>query len=326
MTRLLFDEFDQAWNLVMAHDEIFLTTHKSADGDGYGSMLALAKVLERMGKRVHRVIADGAPLSLRFLSPGDVVATQHDFVRKTLVIVLDSSELSRTGFERDIVQARENDLITIINIDHHQQVGGSFGDVHLIDPEASSTAEIVYYFLTYNGVEIEMDVASCLLTGIFSDTGSFQHSNTSARVFGIAADLVGKGARLHKISKQMFTSKTLPSMRIWGEALSRVRIADDLGLAVSYLTWDDLQKFDATLEDVSGVVSVINTIPGIKASLLIVEAGDGLLKCSLRSEEGRGVDVSRLARLFGGGGHRLAAGFSIPGHIHKRHDGHLAIV
>lgn len=323
MTTLLKNEIQYAHDLVKEHDHVLLTTHERADGDGVGSLLALSSAFEKRGMQVHRVITDGVPRNLTFLHDHEKVKSHHIINQRTLAIILDASELSRTGIQDEIISKR-NAFLDVINIDHHNQ-SELFGDVNIVDEGVSSTAELVYEFLQHSNMDIDMESATCLLTGIFTDTGGFKHSNTSTRALKIASELMEKGARLNKISNQISNGSHVPALHIWGQALSRVKILKNLGLAVSFITQEDLQKYHADIDDVSGVVSVINTIPGIKSTLLLVQAEDNMIKGSLRSEEGRGVDVSRIARFFGGGGHKLASGFNLKGRMVQK-DGTWKIV
>lgn len=307
-------QLEQALKLVEGHQHIIITTHERADADGFGALLALGHAFEQAGKFVYRVVKDGAPESLDFLTQNSSVQLHIPIIDNSLLFVLDSSELSRTGLTDEIQALRELHELQIVNIDHHNQ-GELFGDINIVNEFASSTCELAYDFLVAARLPTDMFMANALLAGIFTDTGSFQHSNTNPHALHIASELVAKGARLNKISKQLYSNKEESALHIWGETLARMKVLPEFGLAISIITQHDLQKYKANIDDASGVVSIMNTIPGIKASLLIVETEDGKIKGSLRSEEGRGVDVSRVARLFGGGGHKLASGFTVVGEL-----------
>jgi len=308
---------EDIWRLFDMHQEIVLSTHERADGDGFGAMIALGRALEQLGKRVYRVVRDGAPENLEFLmtdGAGEQILHHVPILDDALMVVLDASELSRIGLKDEVAALREFRGLQLVCIDHHPH-GEQFGVVNMINEFASSTCELVYDVLAARPTQVTVDLAmaTALLTGIFTDTGSFQHSNTNPHALAIASELVAKGARLNKISKQLYSNKEESALRIWGQTLSRMKVLPQYGLAVSVVTQEDLARFGATVEDMSGLVSVMNTIPGITMSLLLVQAEPGKIKGSLRSEEGRGVDVSRIAHFFGGGGHRLASGFTVDG-------------
>jgi phosphoesterase RecJ-like protein len=158
-------------------------------------------------------------------------------------------------------------------------------------------------------------MATCLLTGIFTDTGSFMHDSTSPDILKLAASLMGKGARLSHIAHETYQKKELSGLKIWGRALSRIIMNEKTGATVSVITAQDLTECGATLDDLSGVVNMLNTLPETKYALLLTEYEPGKIKGSLRSEPHKGVDVGVMAKKMGGGGHRLAAGFEVEGHL-----------
>ena len=160
-----------------------------------------------------------------------------------------------------------------------------------------------------------------LLLGILSDTGMFQHSNTSAHVMEIASILMKKGAPLSKIVEASFTKKNITTLKLWGRAFDKARINWENGMIVSVLTRKDLEECESGIEDIAYVASILNTVPGTRFSLVLYERGDGIIKGSLRSESYKGVDVSKIAAQFGGGGHKLASGFEINGKIIETKNG-----
>jgi phosphoesterase RecJ-like protein len=159
------------------------------------------------------------------------------------------------------------------------------------------------------------------MLGILSDTGVFQHSNTTPRIMEIASHLMKKGAPVSKIVQTTFSNKNICTLKLWGRAFDRAKINSRNGMIVSVLTEKDMEECSATTEDIAQVASILNTVPGTKFSLILSERGDGLVKGSLRSEEYKGVDVSKIAAQFGGGGHKLASGFEVKGRIQETERG-----
>ena len=153
------------------------------------------------------------------------------------------------------------------------------------------------------------------MIGILSDTGNFQHANTSSRVMEISSDLMKKGASVSKIIEATFANKKLSTLKLWGRAFEKAKINPINGLITTVLTKEDIEECSASTEDIGQVASILNTVPGTKFSLILSERDNGTIKGSLRSEEYKGVDVSEIAHLFGGGGHKLASGFEIHGKI-----------
>ncbi|EKE18711.1 MAG: hypothetical protein ACD_9C00256G0001, partial [uncultured bacterium] len=157
--------------------------------------------------------------------------------------------------------------------------------------------------------------------GILSDTGNFQHANTSSRVMEISSDLMKKGASVSKIIEATFANKKLSTLKLWGRAFEKAKINPLNGLITTVLTEADIEECNASTEDIGQVASILNTVPGTKFSLVLSQRDKGIIKGSLRSEEYKGVDVSQIAHQFGGGGHKLASGFEVKGKIIETESG-----
>ena len=159
-----------------------------------------------------------------------------------------------------------------------------------------------------------------LLTGIYTDTGGFQHTNVSAKTLRVASELMSRGAKLRNISDNVSNHKSPSMLKLWGLALDRITHLPDIKLVYSVITRADIENVGATDQDLAGVVNLINTAAEDVAALLLYETGDGKIKGSLRTESSK-IDVARIAKLFGGGGHKKAAGFLIEGHLKKSNSG-----
>jgi len=307
--------FSEAINLIKSSNDILILTHKNPDGDAIGSVLGLAGALDCLGKNAKCFSKDAIPDVFEFLPNVATIKNQIDQRNYDLIILLDCALFSRTGLNdiKDIVISFDNLLI----IDHHPEKMAEEGylnnRVSIIDHSASSTAVLIYNLLKELDIKITKDIANCLLTGIFTDTGGFQHSNTDAQSLQAAAELMKKGPRVDKIAKNIFNSKNISAIKLWGKALSRIQRDENTGMAVSYLSKKDIEECGARQEDISGLVSVINTVSDAKFSLLLTESDDNKIRGSLRSEEYKGIDVSRIAKSLGGGGHKLASGFEVEG-------------
>jgi len=173
----------------------------------------------------------------------------------------------------------------------------------------------------FNKIGISRKMATPIMLGLMSDTGSFQHSNTTPKVMEIASQLMKKGVPLSKIVETTFANKNISTLKLWGKAFEKAKINPDNGMIVSALTQKDLEDCNASTEDIAQVSGILNTVPGTKFALILSERGNGIIKGSLRSEEYKGVDVSKIAAQFGGGGHKLASGFEIKGTIVETKDG-----
>lgn len=295
-------------------ENVLLLTHENPDGDALGSLLALTKILKKWNKKVDAVCTDHIPIPFLFLS--GISEVKKDFLLGDydLIIILDCGDLRRTGFAGRLKEFSKNKR-KIINIDHHPK-----NDLHriaalnIVDYRASSTSEIIYQMAIKMNAEIDSDIATCLLCGLYTDTGAFKHSNTTSRVLEISSELLRRGGRLKKITENISNGKTISALKLWGVALSRIQKNENLGLVSSFVTQDDIKNCSATTHDLAGVVNMINSIPETNAAILFSETEDGKIKASLRTESDR-VDVSRLAKFFGGGGLKKASGFTIEGRL-----------
>ncbi len=308
-------EFKQAWKLIAQSKKIFMTTHEFTDGDDLGSLLALRQVLEKMGKELHVIIKEGVPHVLKFLPGSNLVKDQFENRPYDLIIIFGCNVLDRPGFPE-----LKNIRAPKLNFDHHPD-NKLFGDVNIVDPNTAAVAELMYYFLKSNDeVTIDKDIATCLLTGIFTDTGGFQHSNTSAQVFDVAGDLMKKGARVDRIAHETFGNKRPQTLRAWAKALDNTRFDPEKKMVFSVMTEEDMKEVGADDEDLTGFVSILNHIPEAKFALLLRQHGD-IVKGSLRSEPHKETDVNQIAKHFGGGGHKYASGFKIKGKLVRGNKG-----
>lgn len=297
-----------------------MLSHKNPDGDALGSSLGLALALEKLGKNVSLFSVNEIPEVFGFLPGISFFEKGAEFANYDLVVLLDCAVFARTGIDNIYRLIASFDKLLIV--DHHPQVEcEKFENAKMwIDERKSATAVMIYQLLLEMGAEIDKDIATCLLTGIFTDTGGFQHNNTDENSLKAAAELMKKGPRTDKIAKSIFQSKSVPAIKLWGTALSRIETHPVTGMAVSYVSQSDIEEAGAKQEDLAGLVSLINTVSDAKFSLLLTEYDDNKIKGSLRSEEYNGVDVSKIAQVLGGGGHKLASGFEMEGDLKKNID------
>ena len=287
--------------LVAVH-KIVVVGHIRPDGDAVGSMLGLAHALRADGKTVECVLQDGVPDKYAFL-PGaaDVrtsVPLEYDYL-----IVVDSSDIMRTGKVLDGLPAP--DLV----IDHHN-THDDFGKLEYVKPEIEATALILADSLPRWGLTITMDAATCLLTGLLSDTIGFRTANTQPAALRAAADLMEIGADFHEVYLKTLSDKTLAEALYWGQGLSKIQ--QNGAILWSTLTINDRIISSYQGNDDADLINILSAIKGPLMTILFVEQ-EGGVKISWRSVEG--VDVSKLAREFGGGGHKAAAGADVEGNL-----------
>ncbi|MCK5332855.1 bifunctional oligoribonuclease/PAP phosphatase NrnA [Candidatus Parcubacteria bacterium] len=304
---------EKAIDLIQSSNSIILLSHKNPDGDAVGSVLGLAQGLESIGKKVKCFSKDVIPSVFDFLPSISQIENTIEPEHQDLIVLLDCALFSRTGIEniKDIVSSFDNLLI----IDHHPKDKTECDRINncvaVIDHKVSSTAVLTFNLLKGLNINITKNIANCLLTGIFTDTGGFQHNNTDPQSLQAAAEFMKKGSRIDKIAKNIFNTKSLAAIKLWGIALERIQNNPESGMAISYISKSDMDNLGVKEEELMGLVNVINTISDAKFSLLLTESADNKIKGSLRSEKYKGIDVSRIARSLGGGGHKLASGFEI---------------
>ncbi len=223
-------------------------------------------------------------------------------------VLVDCGDWSRTGFFTD-TELNIDWPQNLIVVDHHKIQKLTPG-VHIVDATASSASELIYYILEQWGIVITKDIATCLLVGLSTDTGSFQHTNTTKAVLEVAGILMEKGASLSKITRYVYADKTIARLKLWGRVLQKMQRNRRWNVITSVITKQDLDECGTNVDDLEGVIDLMRTVPRVKAVVLGSER-ENEFKFSLRTEDAE-VDVSRLAALMGGGGHIKAASFAAP--------------
>jgi len=292
--------------------KILLLTHRNPDGDAIGSLLALFQILRKADREVTPACFDPAPASLKFLPESKQILNDFNTSEFDLIVVLDCGDLHQTGFHESKPELFDGSRV-VVKIDHHPSAP-NFGTVNLVNSEFCATSAILTELFEFLEIPISPDVATCLLTGISTDTGSFRHSNTRPETFRLAAKLLRKGANNFALTKNVYRTTSLPALKLWGQVLQNLQQTDDrVTLAVA-----QKKDFESTITgaaDLAGVVDLVNAVPNAKFSILLSERNN-LVKASLRTLDDE-IDVSAIARKFGGGGHVKAAGFAVPGRLEK---------
>jgi bifunctional oligoribonuclease and PAP phosphatase NrnA len=293
---------------VRASDRFLLTTHERPDGDALGSLLAMHHVLERLGKdSVMFLSAKEFPLPIeyRFLPLEEVFHEPPADVVDRVLVFLDCGNIERmpAGFLR-----RED--AKVLNIDHHHD-NTRFGDLNLVDTEASCTAEILFRLAKLLEVEIAPQIASPLYVALATDTGRFMYENTGPASHRMAAELIEAGVDVHDTYRRLYERVPIEKLYLLARAIERIERFEACKLAVTSISARDYEDTGADDSLTEGIIDHVRSLEGTEAAAMIRETDlDGAArKVSLRSTSGR-VDVSAIARKHGGGGHRRAAGFS----------------
>lgn len=291
-------------------EKFLLTTHENPDGDALGSLLGMHQVLRQLGKDSVMFMSPEEfplPVEYRSFTFDGMVGAPPDDVSERTIIFLDCGNIDRMPV--DFLQAEG---LHILNIDHHHD-NTRFGTVNLVVPEASCTAEIVWCLANELGAEITLGIGEALYVGLVTDTGRFMYENTSAQAHRMAADLIDAGVEPHQVYRRLYEDLPFRRLQLLQRALASVKRYDGGVVTVAHLEKGDYVATGALETDSEGVVDHMRAVEGTAVAVLVrellSEERQGMRKVSLRATDGS-VDVSRIARSMGGGGHPQAAGFS----------------
>jgi bifunctional oligoribonuclease and PAP phosphatase NrnA len=291
------------------HERFLVVTHENPDGDALGSLRAITLGLRALGKDVVTYLSGDGPLPAEyaFLDLEDLQRTLPPDLSERVLVAVDCASARRIAPEETAVSGAR----LVVDIDHHHD-NTRFGTENLIVADASSTAEIVRDVLRELGVDLTREIAEALYVGLVTDTGRFQYSNTTPKALRLAAELVEAGVDVHGIFREVYESVQFAKLKLLARALERAQLYEGGRLVVTYLVKDDYTDVGAEEPYYEGIIDYLRAVEGSEVVALIREPPreDGTARrISLRSSHDE-VDVSAIARLEGGGGHRQAAGFS----------------
>jgi phosphoesterase RecJ-like protein len=290
------------------HDRFLVVTHENPDGDALGSLLALTIALRGLGKDVVMYLAAGAPLphEYGFMPLGDLVREPPADAAERVLVAVDCASEHRIGDPDAIARAP-----LTLDIDHHHD-NTRFGKVNLVVPDASSTGEVLRDVFAALEIPLTPELAEPLYIALVTDTGRFQYSNTTPKSLRLAAELVEAGADLHAIFQQVYETIDFAKVKLLGRVLERAELLEGGRIVVSHLLRTDFAEVGASEPYSEGLIDYLREVEGVELAVFVRELmGPGAHghKGSLRSSIDE-LDVSAIARRFGGGGHRQAAGFS----------------
>ena len=313
-------EFKRLEELIAGSQSFFLAGHLNPDGDTIGSMLAIGSVLKRLGKKVRLFSQDPVPENLRFLPHAKSIRSRLPSCKTKFdaAILLECSTPARGGDLEPVLKRAGK----VVNIDHHK-TSEFYGDINIVEPHSSSTAEIVYRLFYNMNVHVTKREASCLYTGIVTDTGRFHFPATSPRTLEIASRLLETGFKFSRVNDLLYATKACEGLKILGRALESLELKAGGKLAVLTLKASDFKDFDARSEHSENVINYGLMPPGVKAAVMFREEEERI-SVTFRS---RGhIDMSVVAKAFGGGGHRNASGCRIKGGLPAAREKVLAVL
>jgi len=303
--------------------KVFLVIHEKPDGDAISSVCAMIDLLEDLNIEYYAYCFSEIPDNFCFLPHAEKINNQKpdDFSIYDLIIPLDCGSLSRTTLIDEILGRDKNQKI--IEFDHHPKID-SYSDIEIREIRAASTTEIIYDFFKKNKNKINKNKAICILTGISTDTGNFLYPSTSEKTIRISSEMMLRGARLPNILDRTWRNKSISGMKLWGTAINNLEINKKYNFAITIITKQDIKLSGATEDDVEGIAGFLSNLNEVSGLLVLREDEEGMIKGSLRTSN-PDVDISKIARIFGGGGHSKAAGFKVKGRIEKK-DGKWIII
>lgn len=294
-----------AVDAVASAESVAIACHINPDGDALGALFASALGLEGLGKKTHAswgAASVRVPPQYAFLPGADRLVQPQEVPKTEVFLALDCGSIDRLGELEGHARAAHR----LINVDHHAG-NGHFGTLNIVVESASSTSELMMGILRDLGVEFDRDIATCLYTGIVTDTGRFSYENSSPETLRVAADLLSYGVPHPRIAQEVFESLAFDLLKLIGRMLERATLFETERFVYSCIRLQDLEEAGVRLDETEKLVDVLREVREAEVAVLFKEQKDRTYRVSLRS---RGPSVGAIARAHGGGGHELAAGFT----------------
>ncbi|HRD02403.1 MAG TPA: bifunctional oligoribonuclease/PAP phosphatase NrnA [Candidatus Saccharicenans sp.] len=296
---------------IIESTNIAITIHLRPDGDAIYTSLALAAMLDLLGKKVQVVSHDPLPFPfVEFPETKRIKIGEIEPEGLDLVILLECADVPRSG-------QTKIDQLPKINIDHHYS-NSPFGDLNWIDPQASAVGEMIYWLIKPLGIKITPEIATYLYSAIFSDTGSFQFSNTSGQTLYVCHQLVEAGASPHAVAEKLLNNNSPSKIRLLGRILSTLQLNKAGNIAIITMLIRDREEFGFKEVDIEDATTLARSIKGVEMVIFFKEISPGKFRVSLRSK-GR-ANSALVAEKFGGGGHVNASGFTVYGQLEELYD------
>lgn len=290
-----------------------LVAHRKPDGDTLGAMLAIYNYLRDQDREAYAFCIDEPPAAYSYFPRVHELNTDPNVFQDEdvdMICVFDAGDLNYAGVDAHVSGMKKKPFIA--NFDHHI-TNELFGDQNVVATDASSTAEVVHGFFEINKVEPTRDMSVCLMTGLLTDTSNFSNPATTVKSMEVASDLLLRGASIQDITRRLMRNKPIGALKLWGAALERLKWDPKERLATTALFRSDFEEHEVDEEYLEGLSNFLNHLLMAEVVLVLKEAANGRVKGSYRSVDK--VDVAKIARKYGGGGHKKAAGFSIEGRI-----------
>ncbi len=293
-------------------ESVLLIPHQKPDGDALGSCTAFSEWLTEQEKSVSIFCATDYGKNFLYLPHVSTISSNTDIWEQKkfdTIIVFDSGDLRYAGVNSYIQNLSYKP--TLINIDHHA-TNEYYGDVNLVDTHFSSTCEVVFEFFETNSVRLNKNMATSLLTGLITDTDHFTNSATSSTALHAAGFLMKKSGKHRHIKETLYNTLGISALQLWGKVLERLEKNQELDIIFTSLNQKDILEFGLSESESEGMANFLNTLSEGKAALILKEVEHNVWKGSFRTTK-NDVDVAKIAKTLGGGGHKKAAGFTLQG-------------
>lgn len=303
------DDINRFIKYIKERRSFIIASHMNPEGDAIASSLAIACVLKKMRKETWIYNKDIIPSQFSFLPCFEEIKNELPDKKFEVAIIVDTARIDLVG--EDFLKFIKKSEPSILKVDHHT-TKERFGNVEIIDPSACSTGEVIYSILKKMKHKIDLGLAKCIYTAIFTDTGGFHFPNSGINAFRIASEMVEIGVKPWEIYDALYDHQPVNSIKLLARALSTLELNAGGKIASIYVTKQMLKSTNTTKKDTEGLINYPRSIDGVRIALMFRE-DDGKIKVSLRS---RGdIDVSKFAERFGGGGHKGASAFVFDGTI-----------
>lgn len=329
------NKYKQAYLKIKHASRILVVGHLNPDGDALSSVCAFLELAALLKISADAYCHDKRISAFNYLPHESKILDNKEEIlpltKYDVIVIVDCGAKSRTFLANEIDEVASSiDRPFIIEFDHHPPVD-DFSDLEIRQPDKASTTEVVYNFLESNQIPFNKNLANCILTGLLTDTGNFLYSSANSTNIKIASKMLSYGASLPKIINNTLRNQSLLTMKLWGTALNNLQFSENHGLAYSVITKQEIDSIlnTSSEEEVSRYLSYdlygdiagfLSTVSDAEAIMLLREEKEGKIKGSLRTSKAN-VDVSVLAKKFGGGGHTKASGFMIEGRLVKTENG-----
>lgn len=308
------EQFKRCTDFIKNHDDFLVVSHVQADGDAVSSTCAVGWLLQYLNKKFIMINEDELPIKFNYLWGYSQII---NYRKRTIsnkkyknVITVDCADYSRIGQVSELFHEEAQ----ILNIDHHP-TNDRYGLINLVKDDAAATVQLLYNLIQHMNIAWDLDLANCLYTGLLTDTGGFRYANTTPKVMEMAATLLSQGVNANKMAEELLEKLTISHIHLLKKALNSLSFSKDKKISWVSITLADMKIFEASADDLEGLVNYPRNIEGVEVGVFFKEMKDKQVKVSFRSIGN--VNVAQLAQTFGGGGHILASGATIDGSMEE---------